>query len=125
MLSYFDLSIRAIEGDISDRDSFVGGSASYVKNVEPISSLINSSTMSSPISLSTIQTNHISTLCKLCSNALVLVDNITFEWFRMSNIIGHLFCSNNRPTIKRLTDPVNHFFDFNLLELIFFRIEFF
>ncbi len=63
--------------------------------------------MSSSISLSTIQTNHIISLCKLCSNALVLVDTITFEWFRITNIIGHLFCSINRPTIKRLNDPVN------------------
>ncbi len=64
--------------------------------------------MSSSISLSTIQTNHILSLCKLCSNALVLVDTITFEWLRITNIIGHLFCSNNRPTIKRLNDPVKN-----------------
>jgi hypothetical protein len=65
--------------------------------------------MSSSISLSTIQIDHIISLCKLCSNALVLVDTITFEWFRITNIIGHLFCSVNRPTIKRLDDQVNHF----------------
>ncbi|CAF4199446.1 unnamed protein product, partial [Rotaria sordida] len=35
--------------------------------------------MSTSISLSTIQTNHINSLCKLCSNALVLVDTITLE----------------------------------------------
>lgn len=81
--------------------------------------------MSSSISLSTIQTNHISTLCKLCSNALVLIDNITFEWFRMSNIIGHLFCSTNRPTIKRLTDPVSDFSSSSqshLIDFLFHRI---
>jgi len=65
--------------------------------------------MSSSISLSTIQTDNIISLCKLCSNALVLVDTITFEWFRITNIIGHLFCSVNRPTIKRLDDQVNNF----------------
>lgn len=65
--------------------------------------------MSNSISLSTIQTTQITSLCKLCSNALVLVDSITFEWFRITNIIGHLFCSINRPTIKRLNDPVNNF----------------
>ena len=66
--------------------------------------------MSSSISLSTIQTNYITSLCKLCSNGLVIIDNITFEWFRISNIIGHLFCSVNRPTIKRLTDPIKNLF---------------
>ncbi|CAF1335602.1 unnamed protein product [Rotaria sordida] len=60
--------------------------------------------MSTSISLSTIQTNHINSLCKLCSNALVLVDTITLEWFRVTNIIGQLFCSINRPTIKQIND---------------------
>ncbi|CAF4561602.1 unnamed protein product [Rotaria sp. Silwood2] len=60
--------------------------------------------MSTSISLSTIQTNHINSLCKVCSNALVLVDTITLEWFRVTNIIGHLFCSRNRPTIKNIND---------------------
>ncbi|CAF1046644.1 unnamed protein product [Rotaria sp. Silwood1] len=60
--------------------------------------------MSNPVSLSTIQTNHIKSLCKVCSNALVLVDTITLEWFRVTNIIGHLFCSINRPTIKQIND---------------------
>jgi hypothetical protein len=64
--------------------------------------------MSTSISLSTIQLNHITSLTKLCSNALVLVDTITFEWFRVTNIIGHLFCSIDHPTIKRINDPVNN-----------------
>jgi hypothetical protein len=81
--------------------------------------------MSSSISLSTIQTNHILSLCKLCSNALVLVDTITFEWLRITNIIGHLFCSNNRPTIKRLNDPVKNSQNSILLiiSFVFFVLE--
>jgi hypothetical protein len=63
--------------------------------------------MSTSISLSTIQTKYINSLCKICSNALVLVDTITLEWFRLTNIIGHLFCSKNRPTIKKIDDSVN------------------
>lgn len=62
--------------------------------------------MSTPISLSTIQANSLVTLCKVCSDALVLVDEITLEWFRLTNLIGHLFCSANRPTIRRITDSV-------------------
>jgi hypothetical protein len=83
---------------------------------------INKSDMSNSISLSTIQTNHITSLCKLCSNALVLVDTITFEWFRITNIIGHLFCSVNRPTVKRLTDPVKNskISNFNFFSSFFF-----
>jgi hypothetical protein len=81
--------------------------------------------MSNSISLSTIQTNHIISLCKLCSNALVIVDTITFEWFRITNIIGHLFCSKDRPTIKRLNDPVNtlkiKIFYFYILLFFFFK----
>ncbi|CAF3590592.1 unnamed protein product [Rotaria socialis] len=60
--------------------------------------------MSTSISLSTIKAYHIAALCKLCSDALVLVDNITLEWLRITNIIGHLFCSVNRPTIKLIND---------------------
>jgi hypothetical protein len=73
--------------------------------------------MSTSISLSTIQLNHITSLTKLCSNALVLVDTITFEWFRVTNIIGHLFCSIDHPTIKRINDPVNNK---NLIKYIYF-----
>ena len=62
--------------------------------------------MSTPISLSTIQANSLTVLCKVCSDALVLVDEITLEWFRLTNLIGHLFCSANRPTIRRITDSV-------------------
>lgn len=75
--------------------------------------------MSNSISLSTIQATQITSLCKVCSNALVLVDTITFEWFRITNIIGHLFCSTNRPTIKRLNDSVNNF---QKKKLIFFYV---
>ncbi|CAF0755863.1 unnamed protein product [Adineta ricciae] len=56
------------------------------------------------IQLASIQSNQITSLTKLCSNALVLVDQITFEWFRMINLIGHLFCSLDHPTIKRIND---------------------
>ncbi|CAF3755868.1 unnamed protein product [Adineta steineri] len=61
--------------------------------------------MSTSISLSSIQSQHINSLTKFCSNALVLVDTITFEWFRVTNLIGHLFCSIDHPTIKRINDP--------------------
>ncbi|UJR13811.1 hypothetical protein I4U23_000822 [Adineta vaga] len=59
---------------------------------------------STSISLSSIQLNQITSLTKLCSNALVLVDQITFEWFHMTNLIGHLFCSIDHPTIKLIND---------------------
>jgi hypothetical protein len=62
--------------------------------------------MSNPISLSTIQANYLTALCEVCSDALVLVDDITLEWFRLTNLIGQLFCSADRPTIRRITDSV-------------------
>ena len=79
--------------------------------------------MSTSVSLSTIQANHIISLCKLCSNALVLVDTITLEWFRVTNIIGHLFCSINRPTIEQINDQVNRS-KFYLTLFFFFQIYF-
>lgn len=84
--------------------------------------------MSSSISLSTIQTNQIASLCKICSNALVLIDAITADWFRVTNIIGHLFCSVNRPTIKLINEPVKIYFLYKFylesFPIIFFLEEF-
>ena len=73
------------------------------------------------IQLASIQSNQITSLTKLCSNALVLVDQITFEWFRMINLIGHLFCSLDHPTIKRINDEVNYNQIFSLLDSLSFE----
>ncbi|CAF0744883.1 unnamed protein product [Didymodactylos carnosus] len=80
---------------------------------------------SSAISLSLIQSQSVTALCKLCSNSLVLIDHISAEWLRITNASTQLLSTTNVIGIQALFDQ--NFFtylnDENVSRIVFILSE--